>query len=72
MDSRDDASNVAVVVAMIYNDSYSEHIFSYVNNINTIEGGTHVTGFRRAITRVFTATERKKATPRRAFLRSSE
>jgi DNA gyrase subunit B len=38
---------------MNYNNSYSEHIFSYVNNINTIEGGTHVTGFRRAITRVF-------------------
>jgi DNA gyrase subunit B len=33
--------------------SYSEHIFSYVNNINTIEGGTHVSGFRMAITRVF-------------------
>ena len=38
---------------MNYNDSYNEHIFSYVNNINTIEGGTHVSGFRRAITRVF-------------------
>jgi DNA gyrase subunit B len=52
-EGRDDASNVAVEVAMNYNSSYSEHIFSYVNNINTIEGGTHVTGFRRAITRVF-------------------
>ena len=40
-------------VALIYNDSYSEHIYSYVNNINTIEGGTHVAGFRRALTRVF-------------------
>jgi DNA gyrase subunit B len=38
---------------MTYNDSFSEHIYSYVNNINTIEGGTHVSGFRRAITRVF-------------------
>jgi DNA gyrase subunit B len=38
---------------MNYNSSYSEHIFSYVNNINTIEGGTHVSGFRQAITRVF-------------------
>lgn len=46
-------SNVAVEVAMIYNASYQEHIFSYVNNINTIEGGTHVAGFRRSITRVF-------------------
>src|SRR5215470_13042247 len=38
---------------MIYNASFQEHIFSYVNNINTIEGGTHVAGFRRSITRVF-------------------
>lgn len=52
-DGHDEASNVAVEVAMIYNASYQEHIFSYVNNINTIEGGTHVAGFRRSITRVF-------------------
>ncbi len=49
----DEESNVAVEVAVQYNRSYSENIFSYVNNINTIEGGTHVSGFRRAITRVF-------------------
>ncbi len=53
MECLDADSNVAVEVAINYNDSYSEHIFSYVNNINTIEGGTHVAGFRRAITRVF-------------------
>jgi DNA gyrase subunit B len=53
MDGHDPESNVAVEVAINYNDSYNEHIFSYVNNINTIEGGTHVAGFRRAITRVF-------------------
>jgi DNA gyrase subunit B len=52
-DGHDESSNVAVEVAMIYNSSYQEHIFSYVNNINTIEGGTHVAGFRRSITRVF-------------------
>ena len=52
-DGRDDASNVTVEVAMIYNTGYQEHLFSYVNNINTIEGGTHVAGFRRSITRVF-------------------
>src|SRR6185295_2481977 len=40
-------ANVVVEVALNYNDSYSEHIYSYVNNINTIEGGTHVSGFRR-------------------------
>jgi DNA gyrase subunit B len=60
MDGHDAASNVAVEVAMVYNDSYSEHLFSYVNNINTIEGGTHVTGFRRAITRVFTSYGKKE------------
>jgi len=53
VESHDEETNVAVEVAMNYNTSYSEHIFSYVNNINTIEGGTHVSGFRRAITRVF-------------------
>jgi len=42
---------VPVEVAMIYNTSYSENVFSYVNNINTIEGGTHVSGFRMALTR---------------------
>ena len=52
-EGHDEKSNVAVEVAMIYNASYQEHIFSYVNNINTIEGGTHVAGFRRSITRVF-------------------
>ncbi|MGB4843414.1 MAG: DNA topoisomerase (ATP-hydrolyzing) subunit B [Ferruginibacter sp.] len=52
-DGHDEASNVMVEVAMIYNTGYQEHLFSYVNNINTIEGGTHVSGFRRSITRVF-------------------
>ena len=44
--------NVIVEVAFQYNRSYRENIRSYVNNINTIEGGTHVNGFRRAITHV--------------------
>jgi DNA gyrase subunit B len=52
-DGFDTSSNVVVEVAMVYNAGYQEHIFSYVNNINTIEGGTHVAGFRRSITRVF-------------------
>ena len=42
---------VPVQVAMSYNSSYAENVVSYVNNINTIEGGTHVSGFRRALTR---------------------
>lgn len=41
--------NVVVEVAFQYNDSYRENLRSYVNNINTIEGGTHVAGFRRAL-----------------------
>lgn len=42
---------VPVEVAMQYNTSFSENVFSYVNNINTIEGGTHLAGFRRGLTR---------------------
>ncbi len=45
--------NVEVEVALQYNTGYQEHIFSYVNNINTREGGTHVNGFRRAVSREF-------------------
>lgn len=44
---------IAVEVALQYNTTYSENVHSYVNNINTIEGGTHVAGFRRALTRTF-------------------
>ena len=53
VEGRDEKNNVAVEVSMTYNTSYTEHIYSYVNNINTIEGGTHVAGFRRALTRMF-------------------
>jgi DNA gyrase subunit B len=42
---------VPVEVAMTYNTSYNENVYSYVNNIHTIEGGTHLTGFRRALSR---------------------
>ena len=42
---------IPVEVAMTYNTSYNESVFSYVNDINTIEGGTHVAGFRRGLTR---------------------
>ncbi|TDI70566.1 MAG: DNA topoisomerase (ATP-hydrolyzing) subunit B [Bacteroidetes bacterium] len=43
--------DISVQVALNYNTSYTENVVSYVNNINTIEGGTHVSGFRRALTR---------------------
>jgi DNA gyrase subunit B len=42
---------IPIEIAMTYNTSYNENIFSYVNNINTIEGGTHLTGFRRGLSR---------------------
>jgi DNA gyrase subunit B len=45
--------NVEVEVALQYNTGYTENIFSFVNNINTREGGTHVSGFKRALARVF-------------------
>lgn len=47
--------NVEVEVAMQYNTSYSENLYSFVNNINTREGGSHVNGFKRAINRLFKA-----------------
>ena len=46
-----DKSEIPVEVALIYNTSYTENIFSYVNNINTHEGGTHLQGFRMGLTR---------------------
>ncbi|MBQ9201521.1 MAG: DNA topoisomerase (ATP-hydrolyzing) subunit B [Bacteroidales bacterium] len=46
-----DKYGTPVEVAMVYNTSYTENVHSYVNNINTIEGGTHLAGFRRALTR---------------------
>lgn len=45
-------NGLPIDVAVVYNTGYSENIHSYVNNINTIEGGTHLTGFRQALTRV--------------------
>jgi DNA gyrase subunit B len=50
--TRDD---VGIEIAMQYNDQYNENVFSFVNNINTHEGGTHLTGFKAALTRVINA-----------------
>jgi DNA gyrase subunit B len=55
----DEKGETPVQVAMQYNTSYTENIFSYVNNINTIEGGTHVVGFRAALTRTLKAYAEK-------------
>ncbi|WP_341656605.1 DNA topoisomerase (ATP-hydrolyzing) subunit B [Blattabacterium cuenoti] len=49
----EEKDNTIVEVAMQYNTSFKEKIYSYVNNINTNEGGTHLSGFRRALTRTF-------------------
>ncbi len=52
---REESDHIVVDIAMQYNDGYSEQLFSYVNNINTREGGTHLTGFRTALTRTVNA-----------------
>ncbi|TCO08763.1 DNA topoisomerase (ATP-hydrolyzing) subunit B [Natronoflexus pectinivorans] len=44
-------NEIPVEIAIVYNTSFNENVYSYVNNINTIEGGTHLTGFRRGLTR---------------------
>ncbi|MBO4944901.1 MAG: DNA topoisomerase IV subunit B, partial [Muribaculaceae bacterium] len=50
IDLRTERQGIPVEVAMTYNNTYNENVYSFVNNINTIEGGTHLTGFRRGLT----------------------
>jgi DNA gyrase subunit B len=52
--SRERDGNVSIEIAFQYNDGYVESVYSFVNNINTIEGGTHLIGFRSALTRTLT------------------
>ena len=47
--------NIEIEIALQYNDSYSETVFSFANNINTVDGGTHLSGFRTALTRTINA-----------------
>lgn len=54
-----DKNNIIVELAMQYNDGYNENVFTYVNNINTEEGGTHLSGLRKALTRTINAYARK-------------
>ncbi len=56
---QDTKEGIIVEVAMEYNSSFAENIFTYVNNINTQEGGTHLSGFKSALTRVFNDTVKK-------------
>ena len=58
---------VQVEVAMQHNDGYSDSIYTFVNNINTPEGGTHLTGFKNAVTKTFNDYARKNK-----FLKDSE
>jgi len=68
-----DKNDVPVQVAILYNTSYSENVFSYVNNISTIEGGTHITGFYRALTRTLKSyADRNGLTDKKVELSGSD
>ena len=62
LSGRDDERAIEVEVALQYNESISETLVSYCNNINTVEGGTHLTGFRTALTRTLNVYAKQSAT----------
>ncbi len=55
-----ESEEILTEIAMQYNDGYKEHVFAFANNIHTVDGGTHVVGFRSALTRTFNSFARKK------------
>jgi len=65
-DTNEEGVTTEVEVAFHYNNTYSENVLSYVNNINTVEGGTHVTGFRAALTRTLNKYAEEYLTQKKA------
>lgn len=63
---------VDVEVALQYNESYVENVFTYVNNVNTVEGGTHLVGFRTALTRTLNAYGQRGRLLKNSFVLSGE
>ncbi len=63
---------VVIEVALQYNDSYTENVFSYANNINTIDGGTHLSGFRSALTRAINQYTKNKKSAKDAVVISGD
>ena len=66
-----DRDNLSVQVALQYNDSYQELVYSFVNNINTVEGGTHLIGFRSALTRTLSNYAEKEGLTSKAKVQVS-
>jgi DNA gyrase subunit B len=68
----DERDNVTVEIAFEYNDSYSENIFTYCNNVNTVEGGTHLSGFKSALTRTLNNYGNKNNLLKKVSLQGSD
>ena len=68
----DERENVTVEIAFEYNDSYNENIFTYCNNVNTVEGGTHLSGFKAALTRTLNNYGNKNNLLKKVTLQGSD